>query len=847
MARTHAKRLPAIVALIALCAMSWLSMSASQVNAATNAKQRVTQAAKKPEAKKPDTRKNAKKEAAKPAAKKNARPAREAAGRKASARKTAHGKGKPAKVAAKAKRGKKAADDDDDDEAEQKPQVPPLTGDLAIVKKVMDLARDGETEDASEAAKTIADPAGQKLAEWFILRDSESQARFARYAAFIADNPTWPSHVLMRRRAEARLWQEKADAATIRAFFANKTPLTAKGRFALARALLAQGDRTGAAREVKAAWRAEELGDATEDMAYEEFKDLLAREDHRARMDKRIGAKELGAAMRAAKRLGDDDVAIVKACAAVKGDADKALSKLDDVPESARGDLGYVLCRVKWALKKEKIIEAANMIVAASPETMAQQDTDEWWRDRRTISRKLLDMGEFKLAFDVVKDAAAPGLEAYRADYAFMPGWIAMRYLNDPATARKYFADIDKGLNNPITLARANYWRARAEEAAGNAAAARAFYEASAKYPTAYYGQLSRTKLGLAPVELRMQPAEKIASAGSDERVRAAEMLYAVGEKDMVKAFANDLGEECQDEAVIAALGELTYAREDAVAMLQLGKNALGRGFAMDHYAFPVVGIPPHKQWEPAIEHGMIYSVARTESAFDQRDYSHADAVGLMQVTPEAGKDTAKRFGVSYDWNRMKKDPVYNTQMGAGELSALLGEYKGSLIMTFAGYNAGRGRVRDWIKLRGDPRDPNVDAVDWVERIPFSETRNYVQRVMENLAVYRVRFGTGTSAPAMAAKPAPTPPPTLATKPEPAPALASSRPEPAPAPAVKPEAAPALAAKPAPAPALMVKPEQAPAPGPATAAAAPVTPATAAAARADGPARASASAAPGAQ
>jgi soluble lytic murein transglycosylase len=316
---------------------------------------------------------------------------------------------------------------------------------------------------------------------------------------------------------------------------------------------------------------------------------------------------------------------------------------------------------------------------------------------------------------------------------------------------------------------------------------------------------MSRAKLGMAPVELRMPHPEKTAAASSDERVRAAEMLYAVGEKDLVTAFAADLGEECHDEAVMAALGELTYRREDAVAMLQLGKSALGRGFAMDHYAFPVVGIPPHKQHEPAIEHGMIYSVARTESAFDQRDRSHADAVGLMQVTPEAGKDTAKRFGVSYDWDRMKNDPVYNTQMGAAELSALMSEYKGSLIMTFAGYNAGRGRVRDWVKLRGDPRDPNVDAVDWVERIPFSETRNYVQRVIENLGVYRARFGTGTSAPAMAKQQQPT-----------APALASSKSEPAPAPA-------AAAA-------------QVPAPGQATAAA-----------PAKANASASASAAPGAQ
>jgi soluble lytic murein transglycosylase len=140
----------------------------------------------------------------------------------------------------------------------------------------------------------------------------------------------------------------------------------------------------------------------------------------------------------------------------------------------------------------------------------------------------------------------------------------------------------------------------------------------------------------------------------------------------------------------------------------------------------------------------VIYSVARTESAFDQRDVSPAKAVGLMQVTPAAGRDTAKRFGVAYDWKRLVSDPVYNTQMGAAELAALLREYRGSHIMTFAGYNAGRGRVQQWVKQYGDPRDPKVDAIDWVERIPFAETRNYVQRVMENLQVYRVRFDTGT-------------------------------------------------------------------------------------------------------
>ena len=185
---------------------------------------------------------------------------------------------------------------------------------------------------------------------------------------------------------------------------------------------------------------------------------------------------------------------------------------------------------------------------------------------------------------------------------------------------------------------------------------------------------------------------------------------------------------------MLVALAELTGRHNDARAMLQIGKLALARGLALDNYAFPTIGIPQHSPIGPEIERSVIYSVARTESAFDQRDKSPANAVGLMQVTPEAGRDTAKRFGVAYDWDRMVSDPVYNTQMGAAELSALLKEYAGSHIMTFAGYNAGRGRVRDWVKLYGDPRDPKVDAIDWVERIPFSETRNYVQRVIREFA-----------------------------------------------------------------------------------------------------------------
>jgi soluble lytic murein transglycosylase len=178
--------------------------------------------------------------------------------------------------------------------------------------------------------------------------------------------------------------------------------------------------------------------------------------------------------------------------------------------------------------------------------------------------------------------------------------------------------------------------------------------------------------------------------------------------------------------------------------MLVLGKGALNRGYPFDHYAYPVSGIPKYETIGPEVERGLVFAIARQESAFNPKAVSPAKAMGLMQVTPAAAKTITRRFGATYDAKRLLSDPAYNAMLGAAELGALVNDYRGSYILTFVGYNAGRGRVRDWIEKYGDPRDPKVDAVDWVERIPFSETRNYVQRIMENVQVYRARFGGGS-------------------------------------------------------------------------------------------------------
>jgi len=455
-------------------------------------------------------------------------------------------------------------------------------------------------------------------------------------------------------------------------------------------------------------------------------------------MDRRIGAKDFSTAMRAAKRLGSAHVAILKACEAAESNSTKTKALLAAVPEAARADLGYALCRLHWLMGQNDVAAAVALLAQSSDGDLQRQDTDEWWRERRLLARRLIDLGDAKTAYRVVREAAPPANPYYRAEFHFMPGWIALRFLSDPSVALRHFAKVDEGSNDPIVLARAAYWRGRAFEAVGQFDDMQAQYQRAARYPTAYYGQLARARLGLYEIALR-PPTETVDGADGD-LLHAVDTLYAIGELDLVLSFVSDLAETSNDVATLTALGQLTARHHDAQAMLVIGKTALARGFAIERYAFPQIGVPAYSPIAPPIDQCMVYSIVRTESAFDQRDASPADAVGLMQVTPEAGRDTAQRFGVTYDWKRLVSDPVYNTQMGAAEISALFQEYSGSYIMTMAGYNAGRGRVRQWVAQHGDPRDPKVDAVDWVERIPLAETRNYVQRVMENLQVYGARL-----------------------------------------------------------------------------------------------------------
>jgi len=453
-------------------------------------------------------------------------------------------------------------------------------------------------------------------------------------------------------------------------------------------------------------------------------------------MDARLYAEDEDAALRAARHLDAAAMAVAKARIAVIDQAGNAKSLLEAVPENARHEPGYQFSRIQWLRRSDKIVEAAQLLVAAAHDPARLGDVDQWWIERRLVARKLLDLGNTRLAYEVVNAAALPKDENYRAERHFTAGWIALRFLREPSAAASHFARIAEGVTNPITLARAYYWQGRAAEALGREQGARSFYRQAAYYPTAYYGQLARAKLGLNEVTLRMPP-EPAPEHRTLEIARVFEILYAIDERDLVAAMAADLGENATDTAALVGLAGIAARHHDARATLLIGKAALRRGLPFERYAFPDFGVPEYQQIGPEVEACVVYAIIRQESAFNPRVVSSANAIGLMQVTPAAGRDTAKRFNVTFDQRRLSQDVAYNAQLGTAELGNDIATWRGSYILAFVAYNAGPRRAKEWIEQYGDPRDRKIDPIDWIERIPISETRNYVQRVLENMQVYR--------------------------------------------------------------------------------------------------------------
>jgi soluble lytic murein transglycosylase len=584
-------------------------------------------------------------------------------------------------------------------------------------------------------------------AQWAGLRLHPREAGLTRLTRFLDGHPNWPTADWVRKRTEEALFGDKHPDKTVKAFFADRKPSTPAGKLALARALIHDGDLAAAGALVIEAWREDDINETLEGVIKKDFGAFLTAPDHKYRADRLLYQEKNGAALRAAELAGKD-VAIL-ARARVAANAETANEKIfAAVPASLQSDPGLLFARVHMLRLTNKIAEAGALMRKAPREPERVIDGDAWWTERRLLARKLLDKGDAETAYIVCAQHAARSVSS-RVEAEFHAGWIALRFLNDAKRAERHFELLDNIAETPIQKARAAYWRGRAAEyhdTPEDREKARAFFLRAAAHSTTFYGQLARAKVGAVESPLRRAPTPAEGDA-RDEAVRAIELLFAAGEKEIAASLAFEAARKLEGEAQLAALANVVARHRDAKISLTVGKLASNRGIPIDDAAFPGYGVPRFSALPGSAPVSIVYAIARQESAFDPKAISSAGAMGLMQMIASTARHTASMAGVGFDLRRMITEPAFNAQLGASHLGVLLGEHKGSYILTFAAYNAGGKRVKEWIDAYGDPRKPDVDPIDWVERIPFSETRNYVQRVMENFVVYRAKFDDRISKP----------------------------------------------------------------------------------------------------
>jgi soluble lytic murein transglycosylase len=586
-------------------------------------------------------------------------------------------------------------------------------------------------------AKAAIDPDERLALEWSALR-TDPHPTFATLDAFAKAHPTWLGNGWNRYRQEAELLVHPLPPDGVKAFFTDEPPQSSAGKLALARAAGAAGRADEAIRTVRALWRDESFDAWTESQILREYGGVLLKEDHKRRADRLLYAESFGPALRAAALAGPDETALAEArTAAARGPLSPALVKA--VPPSLRNDPGLLFARIQDARRSNRAYEAATLLSLAPTDRESIINPDKWWTERRMVARELLDLNEPKLAFEICDKATPPDDSTALVDADFHAGWIALRFLGDASEAAKRFALAAEAAETPFSISRAAYWRGRAADALGNEEEAKLHYESAASEPITYYGQLAAERLGVKRLELRA-PKTIAEGAQRDEAVRVAEALYADGLDDLASALAFEAAREWRDEAQMAAMAEVVKHYGEPATQVQFGKIATLRGYDFDAMAFPSAGVPAFLPLAHSADLASVYAVARQESEFVWRAASGAGAKGLMQILPSTAASTARRAGVAFDYTRLLVDPAFNTQLGAAFLGEVMEDESGSPEMAFAAYNAGPGRVAQWIAAYGDPRSGAIDPVDWVERIPFDETRDYVQRVSENLAVYRQRF-----------------------------------------------------------------------------------------------------------
>lgn len=556
-------------------------------------------------------------------------------------------------------------------------------------------------------------------------------ADFSTVAKFIKNHPDFPAMSVLRIQAERAMPSSISDQDAL-AWFSANPPETVFGMQVYANALSNQDKAVDARKAVNEWWRRASLSPNDQDKGYKAFAILIDKSSNEYRLRRLIHKDQYTNARALARKMGNNYMALAEArisMRTVKGNVDGLIGQ---VPSSLQNDEGFLFDRLHWRRVKDNDAGAIE-ILNKSPSSDKMYDPEAWGKERGIIVRRLFEEGKYSQAYKLAsnhKIKEGPGF----AMNEWMAGWLALEYLNKPWEAFEHFERLYHGVETPISKSRASYWAGLASEHLGHPDVAKKWYDVGGKYPTTFYGQLSRAKSGNKNPISSSDAAADGAMKNSD-LASAARWLRQNGYKAEASMFMNKMIEKAKTPSQFAAIAEVANSlsmKNMAIKAAQECEKVTGT--SMVAFSFPKI---EKYMTDVDVEWALIHALVRQESRYDSEAVSTAGARGLMQLMPATAKEVARKAGLSHDTRWLTSKPGHNVALGARYLAKLLSKYDGNYAMALAAYNAGPARVDKWIDEIGDPRNPKVDLVNWIEMIPIYETRNYVQRVLEGVYVYR--------------------------------------------------------------------------------------------------------------
>ena len=603
---------------------------------------------------------------------------------------------------------------------------------------------------------------GDAVMEWRRLT-ANTGASFDQLSRFLMANRGWPDAEKLRTRAEKAISLDSYDPARTLAYFQSYPPQTASGQLRYALALNASGRREDANAAVRRAWTSGPLDDYETSRALSMFPGAIAPADHDARMDKLLWLGATSAASRQLAYTSPDKRNIFAARLAMRSGAVDAAFQASAVesanPSLTRTDPGYITDKATWLRASGRVGEARALLAAPRSLSKAPTDAEEWLETLLTNARQADAGGDKLTAYNIARqldDALPPGTVVretplgVRDDYtslAWLAGQLAFKDLRRPAEAVKLYRAYGEAARSAQTRTKGFYWAGRAALAAGDRATANAHFADAAQHYDQFYGQLALERLNRPQPKPTPIPTIEVSStekrAFEDDRlVRAARALGEIGAWREQSAFLRALAQQASSPADHVLAGQLAkqIGRPDLGVMI--GRSAQANSLdAVEVSGFPTVRVPAghESNWT------FIHAITRQESQFDRAAISHAGARGMMQLMPGTAREVAGKLGLSYDAGSLTTDTNYNMMLGSTYFQQMLRYYGGSYPLAVAAYNAGPGNVNKWLRANGDPRTGSIEMLDWIEAIPIFETKNYVQRVLENAVVYDTLRESGSA------------------------------------------------------------------------------------------------------